>query len=413
MSGQWKPRKRARVAGAGRGAALLNVLEQIANVGLRGTQRSSQGSSSTRVSGAGRGGSQTATGTSRSTAKATSRRRGGSGTVTRRRRYSKVAGNMSDYSKFSTNYGRKPGFVKKQLRMVKSNTEDTTYVFRNLNQVWGPVGKTNLTSFQAGALGTLIEAPLHIYDLTAINQVSGLAQADVQQAVGHRLTYTNETTSSSAGWTALQDNNNQTFWKVLTSPNQAPQRAEGGSSYLDWVSVKLLLYAATAQPTKVDIMICQFRRDTLCPSPDDGVTQEHTAFWQSMTHRAMYNPILPVNANYKKYFKVLKTVQVEMDPKETTEASGARYKEVNMFLRMNRELDYRWKESALGAILTTGVTTQLNTENMTRVHPRKRVFLMIRSYSPVGLNLATSTAANTVSYDIALTKKHSNMAANM
>lgn len=83
----------------------------------------------------------------------------------------------------------------------------------------------------------------------------------------------------------------------------------------------------------------------------------------------MYNPILPVNANYKKYIKVLKTVQVEMDPKETTEASGARYKEVNMFLRMNRELDYRWKESNLGAIGVAGITTQLNTEPSTRVHP--------------------------------------------
>jgi len=418
MSGQWKPRKRARVL-PGRGAGWLNVLQQIARHNSLAQQRRSQASSSTRVSGAGRGGSQTTTGTSRSTARAARGRRGGSGTITRRRKYTKDAGNTADYSKVTSNYGKAQPYVKKQLSIVNSNTEKTVWVFRAINKAWGQLGFHSLNCNQPGGVLTSLFAPLHIYDLTCVPNANGTTAT--AQTVGYHLGFTNETTTASALWTPLTNNvTGSTQWIAMTSPNPNPERMEGGQSYLDWVNVKLLLYAQTQFPTKVKIDLVQFTRDTLVPSPDAGTsTVEADAFWQSLTHPYMWNPIHPVNGNYKKYLKVLKTVVVEMDARESDENAPTRYKEVNMFLKLGRKLNYRWLENDLASF--TGVNSnpagtieaQINTAaNQSRVHPRRRLFLMIRSVSPLLFPNGVASAANTVTYDISMTKKHLNLAPN-
>jgi len=416
MSGAWKPRKRVRQNPASQAST---VLAQLASMGIRNSQRSSRASSGTRVSGAGRGGSQTGPGTSRSTARAARGRRGGAGTITRRRKYTKDAGNTADYSKVTSNYGKAQPYVKKQLSIVNSNTEKTVWVFRAINKAWGQTGFHSLNCNQPGGVLTSLFAPLHIYDLTCVPNANGTTAT--AQTVGYHLGFTNETTTASTIWTPLTNNvTGSTQWIAMTSPHGNPERMEGGQSYLEWANVKLLLYAQTQFPTKVKIDLVQFTRDTLVPSPDGGTsTPEADAFWQSLTHSYMWNPIHPVNGNYKKYLKVLKTVVVEMDAKETDENTPARYKEVNMFLKLGRKLNYRWLENDLASFTGANsnpvntIEAQTNTAaNQSRVHPRRRLFLMIRSVSPLLFPNGVASAANTVTYDISMTKKHLNLAPN-
>lgn len=343
------------------------------------------------------------------------RRSGGSRTGTRRSKYLKDAGNTADYSKLSASYGRGQPYVRKQLALVKSNTERTIWVYRNINKAWGQAGANVLASVQTGALGTAVAAPVHIFDLTCVPNANGTTA--VGQTTGHALGFTNETSSSSVTWTNLNTNvAGSTQWQAMTAPNANPERMEGGMSYLDWVNCKLLFYAMSQFPTKLQIDIVQFRRDILVPAPDAGTsTTEADAFWQSLSHVYMWNPIHPVNGNYRKNLKVLKSITVEMDAKETDENTPCRYKEVNLFLKLGRKLNYRWLEQDQAGFGATGPTAeiQINTSaNQPRVHPRARIFLMIRSVTPLQFPLGTSTSANTVTYDISLTKKHLNLAPN-
>lgn len=322
---------------------------------------------------------------------------------------------MSDYSKVSASYGKRQGYLERQLRIVNSNTEKTTWMWRAMNKVWGSSGYRFLKSVQEGAAGSAVETPCHVWDLTSVNNANGTTA--VPASPGQRLQLGSEVDSAAVSWVPLVNQNNLQQWTLQTAPNNNAERMEGGQSYLDWVSVKMLLYAQTTQPTKVQVEICQFTRDELVPAPE-AVTQEHSAFWQSMVHRQMWNPILPVNGNYRKYIRVLKSVTVEMDPKETDETSSGRFKEVNMYLKLGRELDYRWKEDDLAGMGAGGIEVQTNVaQNQWRVHPRKRIFLVVRSVSPVALATGSvggvANQTNAVSYDISITKRHLNLAPNL
>lgn len=338
---------------------------------------------------------------------------GGTKTGTRKAKYMKDAGNSADYSKVSASYGRGIGYAKKQLKIVNSNTEKTVYLWRNLNQVWGSAGKMRLESHQPGAAGTPLLCPCHVFDITSVSNATGTSPSAA--IVGHTLGFTTDQPTAAATWTPLTNQSNLQQWSVMTAPNGNSDRMEGGASYLDWLSVKLLFYCATTIPNKITIELVQFTRDAFVPNPDDVTTTslEHTAFWQAMIHRQIWNPIFPVAGNYKKYVKILKSITVECDPKETDEMSNTRYKEVNLFCKLNRRLNYRWKDTAIPLVGPTTIDTPINLTNQNRVHPRARIFLMIRSTSPMQMPLGASTQANTVSYDIAMTKKHLNLAPNV
>lgn len=337
-------------------------------------------------------------------------------TVTRMKTRTKDTGNMSDYSKVTANYGRAEPYVKKQLSIVNSNTEKTIWTLRGITKAWGQAGFHVLNSQQAGLNGTPVDCPCHIYDLTCVPNSNGTTA--VGQTVGYKLGFTSELSTADVSWTALPTNLvGSTQWLAQTASHGNPERMEGGQSYLDWVNVKMLIYAAGLQPTKVLIELCQFTRDAFVPAPDVTVSNtEHNAFWQSMIHKYIWNPIHPVNGNYKKYYRVLKSLTVEMDAKESDENTPARYKEVNMFLKLGRKLNYRWKEddpAGLNATAPQVIELQTNTAvNQPRVHPRKRLFLMIRSVTPLQFPQGINTPSNSVSYDIALTKKHLNLAPN-
>lgn len=341
------------------------------------------------------------------------KRGGGTKTGTGKAKYIKDAGNNADYSKVSASYGKAMGFNKKQLKIVNSNTEKTTYVWRNFNKVWGNAGVMRLESNQPGAAGTLMNCPCHVYDITCVSNASGTTTSAA--TVAYKLGFTSDTASSAATWTPMTSSVPLQQWSVMTAPNNNPERMEGGQSFLDWVSIKLLFYAATTIPNKITIDLVKFTRDAFVPSPDDFTTTspEHTAFWQAMIHRQIWNPIHPVNQNHKKYFKVLKSITIEMDPKETDEMSSTRYKEVTLFCKLNKRLNYRWKEDAIPLVGPSTVGVATNVTNQNRVHPRARIFLMIRSYSPMQMPLGVSDQTNSVSYDIALTKKHLNLAPNV
>lgn len=330
---------------------------------------------------------------------------------------------MADYSKITSNYGKSLSALMRTMRIVGGNTEKTRWSWRAVNKFGGVQGNAKLLSLQTGATGTFITMPCHLYDLTSVNNANN--GTPINPIVGNELRFSTELdnvtgTPVFASWNALNQVNATTNWTALTapagdslSPNIASQ-LEGGTGFLDYVSVKMLLYGATAQPNKFLIELIQINKDDLVPIPDlgsstaVGPTAQHTAFWQYMTKRFCYSPLETNNTNMRRYYKVLKSLTVEFDPKESSETASNRYKEVRMFLKLNRKLDYRWKETDVMAMSTTDVQVNLGV-NQCYVHPRARIFLMIRALNPFQGPTATSTAANTPTYDLVLDKVHRNL----
>lgn len=404
----------AAAAGAAAGSAYRAVKRRL-SPGINDSQRSTQTTDSPRA-------------TQRA---ARSQRRGaGSRTGTRRSKYTKDSGNGADYSKMTATYGRRKKAVPRLLSLVKSNQERTIYAYRALNKVWGQAGYRYLKAVQTGFTGgnNPIELPCHVWDLTAVTNANGTTE--VAPAVCHSLAFTNETATTGVQWNPLagiMQNGSTSLlqYTVLNASNTTPARMEGGSAYLDWVNIKFLLYACKAAPTKVRIDVCQFTRDNLVPCPDDQrpltestpttvSTTDHVSFWQQMMHKYVWNPILPANGRTTKAFKVLKSVTWECDPLETSETSNARTKEVNLYLKLGRTLNYRWKEDDLVGIPDQIESVYNVNQNQSRVAPRQRIFLMIRSLQPVILNASgTADYTNSVSYDVAITKCHVNFGPNI
>lgn len=342
--------------------------------------------------------------------------RGGSSTVTRKKRVYTDKGNMSDYSKVAVTYGKPLSLLMKTMKLVSGATELTRWSWRNLNKFGGTQGAVKLQSIQPGLAGTIMYMPVHCYDLTSV--LNNNDTTSTTPNVAYELRFSNDTAAHVASWGVFQNNNLTTTWTSIDAPTTTPAKLEGGTAYLNTVDVKLLLYGATAQPNKFQIDLCQFDQDFV---PDTGgtvqvpvtstMTADHTAFWEYMTKRWCFNPIDTENTKFRKNWKILKSMVIEMDAKETTEGTQNRYKEVRMFYRMNRKLNYRWLENDTAAL--TNTDTQTNTaQNQCYVQQKARVYLMIRALNPVVFPSGVSTVSNTPSYDIVIEKTHLNLNGN-
>ena len=366
------------------------------------------GRTKTRKTGKSTGATLTAGGTRRGAK--SKRRTGGSSTITRTKRRTKDAGNMADYSKVSVQYGKKLSTLMRTMRLVAGNTEKTRWAWRNYNKAFGAQGAMNLYSVQTGLSGTTAYAPLHLYDLTSVVNYNDTTA--VSPVVATQLSFSTENSAHTMKLEGLAHNGAATGWVSVDAPAQDPGRLEGGESFLDYVSIKMLLYCATSFPNKFQIDIVSFKDDSFAVAPDTTISTAHTiAFYEYLINQYQYNPIAVQNVSFKKYLKIHKSITVEMDPKETIEASTNRYKEVNLFWRCNRRLNYRWQEDDKINLAAADVQTN-KANNQCYVHPKARVFLMIRAFAPFVGPAGVASAANTPTYDIVLTKQHLNLSSN-
>lgn len=264
-------------------------------------------------------------------------------------------------------------------------------------------------------------APLVLFDLTTVPNVDVGADASVRSALaGYRLYFNNNTsvTTKRASFdtvTAQAISNSALAqscqWDLKADPESTAIDPcyPGASDILDWVKIKLMLYGASTKTTHFKIQLVQFKNDYLCPewnpvtgmveyaglgASDVDIGQTRAAFYSALIQPYCYSPILTEGYHLvKRNMKVLKNWDVRIEPKLSTESDTVPANvDWSYYWKCSRKQRYDWALSTAPAGMTASDVMQTVGRNRVTVHPRARVYLMIRCTSATNTTYAAGDA---------------------
>lgn len=310
------------------------------------------------------------------------------------RKKSKTSTMSRDLSKRNALVGKKRRRNLYQVYKHLNNLQDTTVYYNKAVSAFG--GTTASTSGYLDHTSTGLNADpiaagaIRLMSCTsAVNVVSGtVVYPNWQWYLGFTRNDDDQNLQRN-NWTAVGGTLlNESGSVPITNSEMFPKR----SSILKWVSLKAMFYAATASPTRIMVELVSFKDDRLHPTATP--TDFSTAFWQKMSKKFLFNPIEPGDTELGKWMKVHKRVVINMDPKETTETTNTRYKELNFFFRANRKCDFDWNRNDVMSFNAVN-GQEINTGNVsTDVHPKARMYILIRSLAPRGGAYASTLHAS-------------------
>lgn len=342
-----------------------------------------------------------------------------------------------DYLFTKKRFGKRPSSAKRAKKLVVTDQRLDRYAIRNYN-AWGAGNGANvLQSVQNGATGTTVESPIHLFDVTAVPQST--FDGTVVYPTSHFVcTFSNETDLGNVVWrsydgtgalTALSNDdqslsiqNKERAWYLVdsdghgqytTSVAQNNLQFPGSHSLLESFNANLLFYSCRSHCTKFEVALIQLTEDV---SPFE-ITERATAVWQAMHKAWGYNPIETGNNRLVgKNIKFLKRMTFMIDsPNGTGDADAAsRIRQVNFGGYLNRKCNYNWGKQtdrlAIGAE-DTFENGNANIGYSTHVHPKARVYMMIRALVPyrTGGTAGVPDYNTAASYDIHLTTTHRNL----
>lgn len=299
-------------------------------------------------------------------------------------------------------------------------------------------GEVFLRSEQAGALGTEVNSPVHLWDLTAAPRVQSGSGGTLQYApCWMQLSFTNETASTNCYWRTWNggswvtvNSDNQTFvptdsqWALhyATTPNTGvgvtsnPLNSTNAlpvKTLLSHATVNLGLYGPRQACTKYQVQLVQLS-DEAQPWRTD---QKATAIWQSVAKYWGFSPMETGNfALVRKNIKVLKEWNVHFESPESSEDHlAARLRHLTMKLNLNRKCNYDWEKtpdlmkiSMEDTMMDADISQELAHTN---VHPKARLYLMVKALVTYqGPNSGGSVDPNLMpSYDIKIDTYHKTM----
>jgi len=307
---------------------------------------------------------------------------------------------QGEYSKVSTNLGKKP---KRDLRAawkyLNQNISRSVYGHRNYNSFGSISGAVTLANTSPTPTSGSLSVPLHLYELNSVPNVTTGGVILIPNIL-YLPVFSSPTDTATISW------------QQASAFNLEDSSADGAqlSSYanssdtLDWLSIKMLCYTPLTIPCRWEINIMRISDQRL--NPDTANTSKFcTAIYQSYIKNFIKSPIETSNSAYKRYFKTIYTSSWIMTPKESTENVANIMREVNIFLRVNQKCSYNWGDEDLMGMST--VDTQKNYgANKLQTHPRARLYLSIRAQAVNGTAWTQSTMP---SYDIAIRAKHSQL----
>lgn len=331
-------------------------------------------------------------------------------TQTRRRR-GEVELGIGEYSRQNVRIGRVPRrTLQAAWRVLDANKSSQTWYHNAYSQMFGTQGNVLLQNTSTTATTGVLTAPCHLYDMTANPNVQGTTINNPD--ISWIPTFTDQsTTGGLLNW--IQQSRQWQLSDTDTAPT-AFETYPGGECMLDYIQAKMLFYCPTSFPCKFNIQVVQFNDDRFVPG-ENGVAlgiapnqfNVQTSFWKSMVKKYMHSPLEDGEGKFQKYVKVLYQNEFILNPKETTEVTNTTFRQVNLFMRLNRSCKYSWNDDANMVMTTTGTPTNNSTNIELTVHPRRRIFLMIRAMARNG-----TVYSNTIhpSYDLVLKKKTSQLA---
>ena len=330
-----------------------------------------------------------------------SRRRTTGRTVTRRKKSRETSAPSGEYTNNAVALGRKAGHGLRDVwKLLNANKSSTIFGYRGYSQFGGTQGIFGLVNVSPSASLGPLEVPLHLWEITsAVNTVGGTI---TYPNWFWKLAFSDPTaTAANVTWT----NSMQPTIENADSSATIIDNLPSGSSTLDWMSARLLFYNSLTLPTRYQIDVVQIKDTRLMPETAsvNTATPFHVAFWQAMVKRFTQNPLETGDTKYQKYLKVLHSQSFILNPKETTETVNTIMRQISIFMRLNRRCTYDWQDSAKMGMLNLSTQVNLDGAIQTQVHPRARIFLMIRAQARNGTAYSTNIHP---SYDVVLRTKH-------
>jgi len=273
--------------------------------------------------------------------------------------------------------------------------------------------------------------PIHLWDLTAVPQGTGANLS--RPALFYSCQFTNETSAGSVTWqthvngtvataTGLDQrgnlgsiNYNPTITYSSSQREAILSGVDGGpgaNSYLEKVNASLILNGPQQRSTKFLIQVVQLSEEVI-PGASHDTSNVNTAFWQAMAKPFGFSPLeTGPRMELRKHIKILKTLEYLMDSPESSEDHlTARMRHVNFTMFLNRKLNYRWAHANdLVTINVADVPVDSGTTPFaTHVHPKARIFLMIRALCTFTGPSVSATNLIYPSYDMKLDITHKSM----
>lgn len=276
-------------------------------------------------------------------------------------------------------------------------------------------------------------APLHLYDLTCINnstngtvqspQVSWELKFNKVDIPSNGLTFTplysqsnNGVALTAGNWIA--ENTSQTTAFINNYP--------GKSAMQNWVQVNMLCYGAAKQATKFKVALLQINHDEIHPQGIALQSNLNTTFPDPVSELAVNN-YEGLIAPYVKHpcstffynkeskdrkIKILKELDFIQQPRLTTEtdANVGHCKQVKLFIPLNRINRYDWAQynQDAGSVTTAASFLANQGANNTNLHPRARIYLAVMATNTNNVaSPAVPTTDLTPSYDIVIRTKYS------
>jgi len=330
---------------------------------------------------------------------------GWAGTETETKRKMRTAGDPSDYSRTRLVRGRKQRQNLRQLwKLQRIQTSPVIYGSQNISTYGVGVGAVPLVNHAVDSASTLT-CPCHIYDITAAPNIVASGTTITNPFYRWVPTFTNTTSSANVGWV---NDTNLTIQQADGPQSGSTANAPLAHSMLDYVNAKFLFYAPTVLPVRISAVIFQLDDERLVPG-FDGVTRDDlfsTAFWQSVLKRYMYNPLETGAPDYAKHMRVLASKTMYLQPKDSTEAVLTKYKQLDMFMRFNRAVNYRWRIGDKVSMLTDDGQVNADASNALEntPHPKARIFLGI--FAQAGPSTTLPNIQLHPSYDYKIQIKH-------
>lgn len=340
----------------------------------------------------------------------------------------------NDYKKYSVRFGKRLFASVLSRRVLRDTVGRWSFGLADYAAWNRGSGNIPLESLQAGLAGTRVIAPVHLWDLTAVPQASLPAGTVAYPYPCQRLTFSTESDGGVAQW---QHRQGSTTW-ITTALEETPssltidlpyqytpvyapkqnwdngtsiintQSSVGEKSFLQSANVRMCLYGPQQAPTKYVLQLVQLSED-VTPGQTDSMA---TVFWQALAKPYGYSPLEIGNRKLvSKHMKVLKTRVITIDAPESIEDHvQARMRQVNFNFQLNRRCNYNWGRVADRMNMDepdmpreADIDAQ---KNATTVHPRARVYLMIRALVSFQGPTGDSSELNSPSYDIRVHTSH-------
>lgn len=270
----------------------------------------------------------------------------------------------------------------------------------------------------------IVSLPLHVYDLTCMNNVVNGSVLSASPGVFALQT----TLTGSVSWLPLVGNQpssgTSANWQyedtatLGTNAGSQPLR----ETLMDWVQARMMCYGSAKMATEYTIEVIQLREDYLCPDimsgtlpSTAGIDYKNAAnqFWNSYVKSYCAHPVATTVPTNRKHYRVIKTIRFTLQPRlsNETDANVGHCKQLNIFFRTNRTCKYDWAEDTIDPNVESGATfpTQQGQLQLT-VHPKARMYMTIRATNVTEIvSPAVPTTDYTPSYDLLLRKKYTTL----